>query len=56
MSETPTRADLAQVDRKRPKKGRNTDWQYPPDPDARITKMKDGCTHLAHNHELNRFR
>ena len=24
--ETPTRADLARLDRKRPKKGRNTDW------------------------------
>ena len=40
--ETPTRADLARVDRKRPKKGRNTDWRHPHDPDARITKMKDG--------------
>ena len=46
--ETPTRADLARVDRKRPKKGRNTDWRHPHDPDARITKMKDGRTHLAH--------
>ena len=32
--ETPTRADLARVDRKRPKKGRNTDWRHPHDPDA----------------------
>ena len=38
--ETPTRADLARLDRKRPKKGRNTDWRHPHDPDARITKMK----------------
>ena len=49
--ETPTRADLARLDRKRPKKGRNTDWEHPHDPDARITKMKDGRTHLAHKAE-----
>jgi transposase len=49
--ETPTRADLARLDRKRPKKGRNTEWQHPRDPDARITKMKDGRTHLAHKAE-----
>jgi len=46
--ETPTRADLARLDRKRPKKGRNIEWRHPHDPDARITKMKDGRTHLAH--------
>jgi transposase len=49
--ETPTRAELARLDRKRPKKGRNTDWRHPHDPDARITKMKDGRTHLAHKAE-----
>ena len=49
--ETPTRADLARLDRTRPKKGRNTDWRHPHDPDARITKMKDGRTHLAHKAE-----
>jgi transposase len=49
--ETPTRADLARLDRKRPKKGRNQDWRHPHDPDARITKMKDGRTHLAHKAE-----
>jgi transposase len=49
--ETPTRADLARLDRKRPKKGRNADWRHPHDPDARITKMKDGRTHLAHKAE-----
>ena len=48
---TPTRADLARLDRTRPTKGRNTDWQHPHDPDARITKMKDGRTHLAHKAE-----
>jgi transposase len=49
--ETPTRADLARLDRKRPKKGRNKDWRHPHDPDARITKMKDRRTHLAHKVE-----
>ena len=49
--DTPTRADLARLDRKRPKKGRNAEWRHPHDPDARITKMKDGRTHLAHKAE-----
>ena len=48
---TPTRADLARVDRPRKKKGSNDDWTHPDDPDARITKMKDGRTHLAHKAE-----
>jgi hypothetical protein len=46
--ETPTREDLARIDRKRPRKGSNDDWTHPLDPDAKITKMKDGRTHLAH--------
>ena len=49
--ETPTRAALARLDRKRPKKGRNREWRHPHDPEARITKMKDGRTHLAHKAE-----
>jgi transposase len=49
--ETPTRADLAKLDRKRKKKGSNQEWEHPHDPDARIAKMKDGRTHLAHNAE-----
>jgi len=49
--ETPTRAQLARLDRKRPKKGSNEQWMHPHDPDARITKMKDGRTHLAHKAE-----
>ncbi len=49
--ETPTRADLARIDRKRTKKGSNDDWTHPHDPDAKITKMKDGRTHLAHKAE-----
>lgn len=49
--ETPTREDLARLDRDRPGKGSNQDWEHPHDPDARITKMKDGRTHLAHKAE-----
>jgi transposase len=49
--ETPTREQLAKLDRKRAKKGSNDDWTHPHDPDARITKMKDGRTHLAHKAE-----
>ena len=48
---TPTRADLARIDRKRKKKGSNDDWTHPHDPGAKITKMKDGRTHLAHKVE-----
>jgi len=49
--ETPTREDLARLDRKRAHKGSNEDWMHPEDPDAKITKMKDGRTHLAHKAE-----
>src|SRR5262244_428216 len=49
--ETPTREDLARLDRKRKGKGSNDDWTHPHDPDAKITKMKDGRTHLAHKAE-----
>ncbi len=48
---TPTRAELARFDRKRKKKGSNDDCTHPHDPDAKITKMKDGRTHLAHTAE-----
>ena len=49
--ETPTREDLAKLDRKRKNKASNDDWENPHDPDAKITKMKDGSTHLAHKQE-----
>jgi transposase len=49
--ETPSREDLARIDRKRKKKTSNEDWESPVDPDARIAKMKDGTTHLAHKAE-----
>ena len=45
---TPTRAELGRFDRTRKKKGSNADWTHPHDPDAKIAKMKDGRTHLAH--------
>ena len=49
--ETPTPEQLTKLDRKRKKKGSNQDWENPNDPDAKITKMKDGQTHLAHKAE-----
>ena len=48
---TPTRAELARFDRTRKKKGSHDDWTHPQDPDAKIPKMKDGRTHLAHTAE-----
>jgi transposase len=49
--ENPTREELARLDRKRKKKGSNEEWKSPVDADARIAKMKDGRTHLAHKAE-----
>ena len=49
--ETPTREDLARFDRTRKNKASNKDWVHPYDADARITKMKDDRTHLAHKAE-----
>jgi len=49
--ENPTREQLARLDRKRQNKGSNKEWKNPYDPDARIAKMKDGSTHLAHKAE-----
>jgi transposase len=49
--EDPTREQLARLDRKRKKKGSNKEWKNPYDADARIAKMKDGSTHLAHKAE-----
>ena len=45
------REDLAKLDRKRTGKGSNRVWKHPHDADARITRMKDGRTHLAHKAE-----
>jgi transposase len=49
--ETPSREDLARLDRKRKKRMSNKEWESPADGDARITKMKDGRTHMAHKAE-----
>jgi transposase len=50
--ETPSAEDLAKFDRKRKgKKCSNDDWFNPHDPDAKVAKMKDGTTHLAHKNE-----
>lgn len=49
---TPTLAELAAFDRKRQGKTlSNKEWESPTDPDARVAKMKDGSTHLAHKAE-----
>src|SRR3989441_7300964 len=48
---TPTREALARLDRRRKKRTSNKDWENPHDPDAKVTKMKDGRTHLAHKAE-----
>jgi transposase len=49
--ETPTRKDLTRLDRKRKNRTSNQEWKSPTDPDARVAKMKDGRTHLAHKAE-----
>jgi transposase len=49
--ENATQEQAARLDRKRKKKGSNDDWTNPNDPSARITKMKDGRTKLAHKAE-----
>ena len=50
--ETPTRAELARFDRSRKnKKTLNKEWKSLQDPDAKVAKMKDGRTRLAHKAE-----
>jgi transposase len=50
--ETPTADDLIRLDRARKgKKLSNTEWASPTDPDARIARLKDGRTRLAHKPE-----
>ncbi len=49
---TPTADDLVRLDRKREgKRLSNADWTSPSDPEARITRLKDGRTHLAYKPE-----
>jgi len=47
----PTDEDARRLDRRRKKRVSNEDWQSGSDPDSRITKMKDGRTHLAYKAE-----
>src|SRR5437764_5020787 len=42
--ETPTRAQLAKLDRKRPKKGCHGAWTHPHDLDSRTTEVEDAPT------------
>jgi transposase len=43
--------ELRRADRKRKKKASNEDWINPHDPEAEVTKMKDGSTHFAYKAE-----
>jgi len=48
----PTVEEIARFDRQRKdKKVSNQEWQSKTDPDSRITKLKDGRTHLAYKAE-----
>ncbi len=49
--EEPTPVERQRFDRKRKKSLSNRDWVNPHDREARITKMKDGRTHLAYKAE-----
>ena len=49
--EAPDAAALLRLDRKRKKKTSNEDWKSPADPEAEITKLKDGRTALAYKVE-----
>lgn len=49
--EAPDAAALLRLDRKRKKKTSNEDWSSPADPEAEITKLKDGRTALAYKVE-----
>ena len=51
-NEEPTDEEVRRYDKKRQgKKVSNEDWESPIDPDASITRMKDGTTHLAYKAE-----
>jgi transposase len=49
--ENPTDEEARRFDKGRKKKVSNREWESPADPDSRITKMKDGTTHLAYKAE-----
>jgi transposase len=48
---TPSREALARLDRRHKKRTSNAEWVNPSDPDAKVTQMRDGRTHLAHKVE-----
>ena len=51
-TDKPSLDDIKRFDQSRKdKKVSNEDWHSPVDPDSRITKMKDGTTHLAYKAE-----
>jgi transposase len=47
----PTAEEIRRYDKQRKKTASNEDWVSKSDPEARITKMKDGRTHLAYKAE-----
>jgi len=49
--ENPNDEEVRRFDRKRKKKTSNKEWKSATDPDSRVTKMKDGRTHLAYKAE-----
>ena len=49
--ETTDAAGLRRMDRKRAKTMSNQDWVSPADPEAEITRLKDGRTALAYKAE-----
>src|SRR5271163_833650 len=51
VGEKPSDEELRRYDKKRKKKVSNDEWVSKTDAEARITKMKDGTTHLAYKAE-----
>jgi len=49
--ENPSDEELRRFDKKRKKKTSNQEWKSATDPASRVTKMKDGRTHLAYKAE-----
>ena len=49
--EPSTPEELAPIDKSRERKGYNDNGEPPPDPDAKITPMKDGRSHWAYKAE-----
>ena len=47
IEEEPDAREARRRDRKRKKKGGNKEWESPTDPDAQITKMKNGSTRMG---------